>query len=1057
MKTKIYKIAGVTLALVLVFGLMGAFLPVGQVEAADPGTTPNMWQATTIPSGATQKIRASNVADIAVASDGKTAYAVDTQTAGILQTTTNGARWTVLPNPGAGYVAPPRLVAVAPDDPNAVAIVDSFNGAATVADGQVWISNNGGTTWAMLNQVVSNGSAGGTAVTMGITVGPARSGTILGRDYAVAVSDGTPGAFAGGDVLFMGLNTAWVSASANAAAIAASTFDFTSVEMSPGFLGDRCVVAVGSNAGGTRLFIIQTSDVAPLATLVAPPGAVLVEVTSTLGFSARDYDAAGAAAGATIKSDIALPSDFDPTTVPGRRSFLSWTAVGAANFDDVYRVDNSTVRKLQTGAAAANGTYSIAYSGTISGGTLIAGEAAATGNATLVWHTEDPNVSQPSWSASAKSPTGTTNCVVGIDPADATLCYAGNSGVENAFHASTNGALSFNQRGMVDTAVAALEDVMPSPDGSVVFLATNDGVDASLWKSSVPAEAGSWERVRLRTAAVGYIVRLNPEWDDAPALFYCDRGATDVQRSVDGGNIFSTRVAPANIGDIAVENADTLYLGDIASGNLYKSTNGAWFFGLPVPTNIAGTINDLAMAPSYPEKPVPGNLLVGGTVATSVSRTWTGGSFFAPVTPFPGGAVSLTQVMADVDFANNKTIYCGSAIAGSGIWRFQLDTSTVWEQIHPGLAYVNPAGIAIGARSITGLAMAPGAAVLYGAWTDGASSGAARSLVPEIPVIASWIFDQMDVGSAPGVLFNIAPNSLKASTDGNSVSLWAIDTVANALMAYHDTMALYKAEVNVPAEVPVDSVSGMNARFTVSWNQTSNETDSEVEIFLDPAGNNMILTSAPYGGAGPPWYVAPNPLAPSWTVAQGVLSAGSEYFVRVRVRDQVPNDAIRSAYSSMHRFEVQGGERVEVSYLGVQPLGPAPGATGVPLSPGFTWSPYAKTTRYEFQLGKDAGMSDVVAEAKVSTTGYKYDGTLDWNATFFWRARGIEPTITDWSPVSSFTTEKKPVEPTPPVQIVTPTPAEPVVTPAIIWAIIAIGAILVIAVIVLIVRTRRTV
>jgi len=41
------------------------------------------------------------------------------------------------------------------------------------------------------------------------------------------------------------------------------------------------------------------------------------------------------------------------------------------------------------------------------------------------------------------------------------------------------------------------------------------------------------------------------------------------------------------------------------------------------------------------------------------------------------------------------------------------------------------------------------------------------------------------------------------------------------------------------------------------------------------------------------------------------------------------------------------------------------------------------------------------------------------------------------------------------VEVVTPPTPAPAVTPAIVWAIIAIGAILVIAVIVLIVKTRR--
>jgi hypothetical protein len=287
------------------------------------------------------------------------------------------------------------------------------------------------------------------------------------------------------------------------------------------------------------------------------------------------------------------------------------------------------------------------------------------------------------------------------------------------------------------------------------------------------------------------------------------------------------------------------------------------------------------------------------------------------------------------------------------------------------------------------------------------------------------------------------------------------------LMAYEDTMALADVQVTVPEEVEAslaELARGWNAQFTISWDLISNATDYEVQIATDPGITSVVVTSAPFGaglpppGLPPPWYIPPNPLTPTFVVGEGMLVAGSDYFVRVRIRDQIPNDAIRTNWSSVFRFSVEGGERVEVSYLGAQPLGPVPGATGVPLSPGFTWSPYADATRYEFKLARDAAMTDLLAEAKVSATGYKYDGTLEYATVYFWVVRAIEPTTTDWSPVASFTTEKKPAPPPPPPVVVeTPPPAEPVVSQTMIYVIIGVGVVLVIAVIVLIVRTRRTV
>jgi hypothetical protein len=614
---------------------------------------------------------------------------------------------------------------------------------------------------------------------------------------------------------------------------------------------------------------------------------------------------------------------------------------------------------------------------------------------------------------------------------------------------------------------------------------------------------GSWERIRLSptdwdesAARIGdSIIRLSPEWDDVPALYWCNALAgagpftNDIQKSTTGGDMFSGRTPPVSIADVAVENADILYLGDSASNNVFTSTNGAWFFGLPVSSGVVGVCYDLAMAPSYPEKPIAGYVLASGTAAGLPFRSPSGGAFWIPITPSIPGAGPL-QIIADVDFANNNTVYAGDATGviqppivpgpgvaatGVGIWRFEIGTSTVWEQINATPAYVTlGTGIAIGIRQITGLAAVSGSGVLYGSFLGnvGGNSGAERSLVPEIPVIASWIWDRMDIGSALGGgvgaarRFQSPPNALRVSKSGSSVHLWAINTAPTgpaprtlgSLMAYEDTMALADVEATVPEMVEAslaEMARGWNSQFSVSWTLISNATDYEVQIASDPGITNVVVTSIPFGPVGPPWYIPANPLSPTLVVAEGTLPAGKDYFVRVRIRDQIPNDAIRSPWSSVYRFTVQGGEVVEKPYLAPVPMAPECGSTNSPASPGFTWSPYAKATRYEVQLATDAAFADILGEDKVSTTGWKYEGTLSKGSTYFWRVRTVEPTTSGWSPVCAFTVAE---DAPPPVEVVippAPPPAEPAVSSAIIWAIIAIGAILVIAVIVLIIRTRR--
>jgi hypothetical protein len=139
---------------------------------------------------------------------------------------------------------------------------------------------------------------------------------------------------------------------------------------------------------------------------------------------------------------------------------------------------------------------------------------------------------------------------------------------------------------------------------------------------------------------------------------------------------------------------------------------------------------------------------------------------------------------------------------------------------------------------------------------------------------------------------------------------------------------------------------------------------------------------------------------------------------------------------------------------------------------------------YEFQLAREPtfALMEYTDNVPSSAAALPVATQLEDGKTYYWRVRVIEPAVGEWSQVGIFTvmipvipptpTPTPPVTPTiilptPTVILPTPTvviPTQPTpttvkeeISPAYIWAIIIIGAILVIAVIVLIVRTRRTV
>jgi len=124
---------------------------------------------------------------------------------------------------------------------------------------------------------------------------------------------------------------------------------------------------------------------------------------------------------------------------------------------------------------------------------------------------------------------------------------------------------------------------------------------------------------------------------------------------------------------------------------------------------------------------------------------------------------------------------------------------------------------------------------------------------------------------------------------------------------------------------------------------------------------------------------------------------------------------------------------------------------------------------YEFILALDAGLTLTVEDTPVYVTEPSWQvppGTLEYNTTYFWGVKAVEPTESPQS-IGTFRTMSVDV-------YVCPfgdgetfgslgaleshiAAAHPAATPAYIWAIIVIGAVLMIAVIMLIVKTRRVV
>jgi hypothetical protein len=291
---------------------------------------------------------------------------------------------------------------------------------------------------------------------------------------------------------------------------------------------------------------------------------------------------------------------------------------------------------------------------------------------------------------------------------------------------------------------------------------------------------------------------------------------------------------------------------------------------------------------------------------------------------------------------------------------------------------------------------------------------------------------------------------------------------------------------------------------TVNWaavvggedsNGDDNDIVYEVALLMETAGKPVCV-----------------PITPGLTDKTSMLISGlddnEDYIVHVRVAPQ-PDSVYSSRWSAAASFTTLEAICVPENLV------PENGMQDAPLLPSFVWEdPCGNAVEFQFQLSTDPGMATLLVDITTENTAYTIEpgDELEYDTNHYWRVRAISGTgtMSDWcfsnfhtrvEPIPPVTVEPPPtptipltvvppdviVEPpditvtapapqvtvvppditvdVPPVVTVTqqpvPTiqlpPEEDPGTPVYIWVIVAIGAVLTVAVIVLIIRTRRVV
>ena len=283
------------------------------------------------------------------------------------------------------------------------------------------------------------------------------------------------------------------------------------------------------------------------------------------------------------------------------------------------------------------------------------------------------------------------------------------------------------------------------------------------------------------------------------------------------------------------------------------------------------------------------------------------------------------------------------------------------------------------------------------------------------------------------------------------------------LWAYTDCLAKKGPVLKSPADqylIGADPVTGRNQQVDLAWEQLCLATGYHLQIAKDkaftlrinPAVNSAGTISAVTGSIQIDMD-STNMTSPAAWIAPGALpEAGAIYYWRIRVYKSATSQLAFSNWSEARSFTVKAGFIVNTPYYGVQLLSPNNGCLGCKVKPAsFSWSPWKDATKYQIDLAKDPEFKQLVVTSTTTTTGYEYNGTLDYSTNYFWRVKALEVNgqniPSDWSATFSFQTESAPAA--------AAAPPEAPATPLWVWVIIAIGAILVIVTLILIFKTRR--
>jgi hypothetical protein len=1019
MKSKLKKIMGVGLAIALLSSLMVAVIPAsaGTLVISDQDDVTALRDGEDYilaPPGISIVDLAVN-GDVILAATGDTTYP-------LFRSKDGGVTWTDMSTttdfPSGSAI---NKVAIAPDDADIVTI-------ATTA-GATYYSNNGGDKWNDMDTPTTD--------IYDIDVSVDVDGIHFLAAGGTTGTPGTPELY----VLELDVGKSWAARSSGgtSANFTPNQDQINAVKFSPNFDIDRIIVCVsGDNSTGEAWLQVFREE----------EDAYTWNGNITF-FDETDWDTGveltddlETITGGIASASIAMIETYDGTD-EGERIVFAGVA-GATDGGGLVRVVDSFAKEFETWASGTEGPiHSVAYH---ESGKLLAGDY----EDNQVYRCLTPMATDPRFERvnDEKQPGGEEMTLVAWSGDNA---VAGTSGDESAFAKSTNDAYSFDDIGLIDTGFDGMFDMAVSADGSLIYLTTYNGTDASVW-----LKASAWKRVLSlpdqTTGQSALLIRLAPE--DGAVVYVSANNSQDMWVSKNSGTETWKHVPCyklSAIRDFVCENADVVYA--IYNQACSKTLNSGSSWKDEESLDVT-TAHNISLAPN-------GHVLVG-TTNGYVSYSENSGESFDVTTPAVGDGGTCYPI-ADMDYDTNDTIYIAE---GDGVYRGKTkDTIQSWANRGPDLGS-NEAWTGV-VRGSTG--------IMYFLTSDGSDSYLWRPLNLTSSVDTSELALWSDRKSA-NETFDSPPQALKLS-DGPQ--LWFIDTKTNTVFSYKDPIATEAPTLKAPtdgAEIPVNPETARAYNVTFTWERYASKYVTEMEIEVSTESDFTGIIYEEVFGDGTPTSDTDidtdtitkvvGPLGASNQQAE--FMPGQTYYWRVRVAENGPQ---YSPWSAARSFRV-----AQAVSFGL--TSPAMGATDVGIMPTLTWNEFEGAIGYEVMVGEDPTFAIIDFSHSSEQTFYQITEPLAYGTTYYWRVRGVTgpapakkaapggPWMTGVfttmakpeKPEPTVITVPEPAPPAPPAQIIqVPVPQPQPIPSYLLWTIIGVGAILVIALIILIVRTRRVV